>query len=229
MGLAALGVAGHGLPALGMQLRSGQAWLANAANHSISFIDGYSGAVVSYVNVPGEAASGQVVNTANGAVVAGPDGHLISVSNDRFTTTSSVELLSGQLTAAAGGPNALYAISKSAGEVQQVNPGSPQLPPIGLPISVGSRIVTPVVAPDGSLYFGIPKTGSVGHITDGHLMVIKGVGQPGGKLAVLLAGRQPGRRRHHRRRSPAARRHDGHRPAGQAGRQRAPRRRRDRL
>lgn len=189
--LAGLGVAGHGLPALGMQLRSGQAWLANAANHSISFIDGYSGDVVSYVNVPGEAASGQVVNTADGAVVVGPDGHLISVSNDDFTTTSSVELLSGQLTAAAGGPNALYAINKSAGEVQQVNPDSPQLPPIGLPISVGSRIVTPVVAPDGSLYFGIPKTGSVGHITDGQLMVIKGVGQPGGQLDVLLAGQQP--------------------------------------
>ena len=163
MGLAALGIGGHGLPALGMQLRSGQAWLANAANHSISFIDGYSGDVVSYVNVPGEAASGQVVNTADGAVVVGPDGHLISVSNDSFITTNSVELLSGQLTAAAGGPNALYAINKSAGQVQQVNPDSPQLPPIGLPISVGSRIVTPVVAPDGSLYFGIPKTGSVGH------------------------------------------------------------------
>jgi hypothetical protein len=189
--LAALGVAGHGLPALGMQLRSGQAWLANAANHTISFIDGYSGDVVSYVDVPGEAASGQVVNTADGAVVAGPDGHLISVSNDNFTTTNSVELLSGQLTAAAGGPNALYAINRSAGEVQQVNPDSPQLPPIGLPISVGSRIVTPVVAPDGSLYFGIPKTGSVGHITDGQLVLIKGVGQPGGQLDVLLAGQQP--------------------------------------
>ncbi len=191
VGLAALGIGGHGLPALGMQLRSGQAWLANAANHSISFIDGYSGDVVSYVDVPGEAASGQVVNTADGAVVAGPDGHLISVSNDSFVTTNSVELLSGQLTAASGGPNALYAINKSAGEVQQVNPDSPQLPPIGLPISVGSRIVTPVVAPDGSLFFGIPKTGSVGHIADGRLTVIKGVGRPGGQLDVLLAGQQP--------------------------------------
>jgi hypothetical protein len=189
--LAALGVGGHGLPALGMQLRSGQAWLANAANHSISFIDGYSGDVVSYVNVPGETASGQVVNTVDGAVVAGPGGHLISVSNDSFITKNSVELLSGQLTAAAGGPNALYAINARAGEVQQVNPDSPQLPPIGLPIKAGTRIVTPVVAPDGSLYFGIPKTGSVGHITDGHLTVIKGAGRPGGHLDVLLAGQQP--------------------------------------
>jgi Fibronectin type III domain len=191
VGLAALGVGGHGLPALGMQLRSGQAWLANAANHSISFIDGYSGDVVSYVNVPGEAASGQVVNTADGAVVVGPDGHLISVSNDSFVTTNSVELLSGQLTAAEGGPNALYAINEPAGQVQQVNPDSPQLPPIGLPISAGSRIVTPVVAPDGSLYFGIPKTGSVGHVADGRLTLIKGVGKPGGQLDVLLAGQQP--------------------------------------
>ena len=191
VGLAALGIGGHGLPALGMQLRSGQAWLANAANHSISFVDGYSGDVVSYVGVRGEAASGQVVNTADGAVVAGPDGHLISVSNDNFVTTNSVELLSGQLTAAAGGPNALYAINEPAGEVQQVNPDSPQLPPIGLPISVGSRIVTPVVAPDGSLYFGIPKTGSVGHVADGRLTVIKGVGRPGAQLDVLLAGQQP--------------------------------------
>jgi Fibronectin type III domain len=190
--LAAVGISGHGLPAVGMQLRSGQAWLANAANHTVSFIDGYSGEVVSYVSVPGEAGSGQVVNTANGAVVVGTGGHMISVSNDNFTTTSSVQLLGGgPLTAAAGGPNALYAVNASAGEVQQLNPDSPQLPPVGLPISVGSPIVTPVVAPDGSLYVGVPKAGAVGHITDGRLAMIKGVAKPGGRLAVLLAGQQP--------------------------------------
>ena len=188
--LAALGMSGHGLPALGMQLRSGQAWLANAANHSISFIDGYSGEVVSQVSDPG--GSPQVVDTPEGAVVVGKDGHLISVSNDNFTTSGSIELLGGgSLTAAEGGSNTLYAVNEAAGQIQELDASSPQLPPIGAPVSVGAPIVTPVVAPDGSLYVGIPRSGSVGHVIKDRLAVIKGIAPPGGRLAVVLAGTQP--------------------------------------
>ena len=188
--LAALGMSGHGLPALGMQLRSGQAWLANAANHSISFIDGYSGEVSGQVSDPG--GTPQVVDTPAGAVVVGRNGHLITVSNDNFTTSGSVELLGGgSLTAAGGGPNALYAINEAAGQVQQLDASSPQLPPIGPPVSVGAPIVTPVVAPDGSLYVGIPKTGSVGHVIKDQLALIKGIAPAGAHLAVVLAGTQP--------------------------------------
>ena len=104
--LAGLGLSGHSLPALGMQLRSGQAWLSNLANGSISFIDGYSGEVVGQVAVAD--ATSQVVNTPNGAVVVGSDGRLIQVSNADFTTSPSVELLGGgSLTAAAGGSSAV--------------------------------------------------------------------------------------------------------------------------
>jgi Fibronectin type III domain len=188
--LAALGMSGHGLPALGMQLRSGQAWLANVANHSISFIDGYSGEVASQVSDPG--GTPQVVDTPEGAVVVGKNGHLITVSNDNFTTSGSVELLGGgSLTAAGGGSNALYAINEAAGQIQQLDASSPQLPPIGPPVSVGAPIVTPVVAPDGSLYIGIPKTGSVGHVIKDQLALIKGIAPAGARLAVVLAGTQP--------------------------------------
>jgi hypothetical protein len=188
--LAALGMSGHGLPALGMQLRSGQAWLANVANHSISFIDGYSGEVASQVSDPG--GTPQVVDTPEGAVVVGKNGHLITVSNDNFTTSGSVELLGGgSLTAAGGGSNALYAINEAAGQIQQLNASSPQLPPIGPSVSVGAPIVTPVVAPDGSLYVGIPKTGSVGHVIKDQLALIKGIAPAGARLAVVLAGSQP--------------------------------------
>lgn len=188
--LAALGMSGHGLPALGMQLRSGQAWLANVANHSISFIDGYSGEVASQVSDPG--GTPQVVDTPEGAVVVGKNGHLITVSNDNFTTAGSVELLGGgSLTAAGGGSNALYAINEAAGQIQQLDASSPQLPPIGPPVSVGAPIVTPVVAPDGSLYVGIPKTGSVGHVIKDQLALIKGIAPAGARLAVVLAGTQP--------------------------------------
>jgi Fibronectin type III domain len=190
VGLAAVGMSGHGLPALGMQLRSGQAWLANAANHSISFIDGYSGEVVSQVSDPG--GSPQVVDTPEGAVVVGKNGHLISVSNDNFTTSGSVELLGGgSLTAAEGGSNTLYAVNEAAGQIQELDASSPQLPPIGPPVSVGAPIVSPVVAPDGSLYVGIPKSGSVGHVIKDQLAVIKGIASPGARLAVVLAGTQP--------------------------------------
>jgi len=65
------------------------------------------------------------------------------------------------------------------------------LPPIGPAVSVGSRIVTPVVAPDGSLYVGVPKTGAVGRVRDGLLTSIPGVAAPGHQMAVVLAGSQP--------------------------------------
>jgi hypothetical protein len=187
--LAVLGSSGHGLPALGMQLRSGQAWLANVANHSISFIDGYSGEVVSQVAVPG--GSGQVVNTPHGAVVVGKNGRMITVSNDNFTTSGPVELLGGSALTAAAGTNALYAVNQATGQIQQLDASSPQLPAIGAPVSVGSPVVSPVVAPDGSLYVGIPKSGAVGHVMNSRLAVIKGVSQPGSPLAVVLAGTQP--------------------------------------
>lgn len=188
-GLAGLGMSGHGLPALGMELRSGQAWLANVTNHSVSFIDGYSGEVVSQVSDPGGTA--QVVDTPEGAVVVGKNGRLITVSNDDFTTSGSVELFGGgPVTAAGGGSNALYAVNETAGEVQQLDASNPELPPLGPLVSVGAPIVTPVVAPDGSLYVGIPRTGSVGHIMLDRLTVIKGVSPPGARLAVVLAGTQ---------------------------------------
>ena len=187
--LAALGLSGHSLPALGMQLRSGQAWLSNLANGSVSFIDGYSGEVVGQVAVAD--ATSKVVNTPYGAVVVGSDGRLIQVSNANFTTSPSVELLGGgSLTAAAGG-SALYAINTASGQIQQLNPAEPNLPPIGAPVSVSAPIVTPVVAPDGSLYFGVPKTGAVGHVRDGLLNVIDGVAGRGHRMAVVVAGSQP--------------------------------------
>ena len=190
VGLTALGMSGHGLPALGMQLRSGQAWLANTANHSISFIDGYSGEVVSQVSDPG--GSAQVVDTPDGAVVVGKNGHLITLSNDNFTTSGSVELLGGgSLTAAGGGSNALYAVNEAAGQVQELDASNPELPALGPPVSVGSPIVTPVVAPDGSLYVGIPRSGSVGHVIKDRLTIIKGIAPPGARLDVVIAGTQP--------------------------------------
>jgi hypothetical protein len=187
--LAALGMSGHGLPALGMQLRSGQAWLSNLTNSSISFIDGYSGEVVSQVQVAD--ATSQVVNTPDGAVVVGRNGHLIQVSNANFTTSVSVELLGGRsLTAAAGG-TALYAINPASGQIQQLNPDEPSLPAIGAAISIGSPIVTPMGAPDGSLSAGVPRTGSGAHVRDGLLSFIRGVARPGDQMAVVLAGAQP--------------------------------------
>jgi len=189
-GLAGLGMSGHGLPALGMELRSGQAWLANVANHSISFVDGYSGEVVSQVSDPG--GTGQVIDTPEGAVVVGKNGHLITVSNDDFSTSGSVQLFGGgPVTAAGGGSNTLYAVNEAGGEIQQLNPSNPELPALGPVVYVGAPIVSPVVAPDGSLYVGIPRTGSVGHVMRDRLTTIRGIAPPGARLAVVLAGTQP--------------------------------------
>ncbi|MGH3234719.1 MAG: fibronectin type III domain-containing protein [Streptosporangiaceae bacterium] len=189
--VALLGVSGHGLPALGMQMLNGEAWLVNTANRSVSLVNGYSGKVSSQVGVSG--VDLQVVNTAGGAVVVGQDGRLVQVSNDNFTTSSPVspiKLVSGGAVTATAGQNALYALDQATGKIQQLDPSSPQLATIGSPVSVGRPITTPVVAPDGSLYVGIGGSGEVGHVTDGNLVLIRGVSRPGDRLAVVLAGTQ---------------------------------------
>ena len=43
LGAAYLGMTGHGVSPLGVQLMNGEAWLANVAEHSVSLIDGYPG------------------------------------------------------------------------------------------------------------------------------------------------------------------------------------------
>ncbi|MGH3204817.1 MAG: fibronectin type III domain-containing protein [Streptosporangiaceae bacterium] len=193
---ALLGFSGHGLPALGTQLLTGQAWLVNTANRSVSLIDGYSGKVSSQVGIPG--GSLQLANTPGGAAVVGPGGHLVAVSDDNFTTSGQVanpvsgaiELVGGGASSSAAAQNALYAIDEAAGKIQQLDPSSTKLAAIGSPVSIGKPVTAPVVAPDGSLYVAISDSGDVGHVTAGNLVLIKGVSRPGDRLAVVLAGAQ---------------------------------------
>jgi Fibronectin type III domain len=199
---ALLGFSGHGLPALGMQLLNGEAWLVNTANRSVSLIDGYSGKVSSQVGLPGVTGKLNVVNTPGGAVVVDQGGHMVQVSNDDFTTSGPVAnpisgpisapvvLVGGGSVTATAGQNALYAIDQASGQIRQLDPSSPQLTPIGPVVSTHEAIASPVVAPDGSLYVAVPALGAVGHVTDGDLALIKGIGRPGDRLAVALAGTQ---------------------------------------
>ena len=186
--MAMLGISGHGLPAIGVQMLNGEAWLVNTAYRSVSLVDGYSGKVSSQVGLPGVSGNLQVVNTPEGAVVAEQNGSLVRVSNDNFTTSDPIELLGGGAVTAAAGQNVLYALDQVTGKIQQLDPSSPNLTPIGLAISVGGPVTTPVVAADGSLYVAISGSGAVGHVTDGHLAIIKGIGPSGDRLAVTLAG-----------------------------------------
>jgi Fibronectin type III domain len=196
--VALLGTSGHGLPALGMQMLNGEAWLVNTVNRSVSLVDGYSGKVSSQVGVPGVSGNLQVVNTPGGAVVVGQGGRMVQVSNDNFTASGPfASPIPGRIVLVGGGPvtstagqSALYAIDEAGGEIRQLNPSSPQLAPIGPVISAGRPITTPMVAPDGSLYVAVPGLGAVGHVTDGSLALIRGIGHPGDHLAVALAGAQ---------------------------------------
>jgi fibronectin type III domain protein len=203
---ALLGFSGHGLPALGMQMLNGEAWLVNTVNRSVSLIDGYSGKVSSQVGLPEVSGNLHVVNTPGGAVVVGQGGRMVQVSNDEFSTSSPVAspipgptvgpasgqivLVGGGSVTATTGQDVLYAIDPASGRIRQLDPSSPQLTPIGPTISAGESIATPVVAPDGSLYVSVPALGAVGHVTNGDFALIRGIGHPGDQLAVTLAGTQ---------------------------------------
>jgi Fibronectin type III domain len=187
-----LGISGHGLPALGVHMLNGEAWLSNIHNRSVSLIDGYSGKVGSQVGVPaGMGGNLQVVNGPGGAVVTDQNGHIVKVGNADFATTTPITLFGGAGTTAAAGQNALYAIDLTGGKIQQLSASSPKLAKVGPPISVGRPITSPVVAPDGSLYFAIPGSGGIGHVVHGGLLTIKGAGRPNDRLGVVLAGTLP--------------------------------------
>ena len=192
--VALLGVSGHGLPALGMRMLNGEAWLVNTANRSVSLVNGYSGKVSSQVGVPG--VDLQVVNTPGGAVVVGQDGHLVKVSNDNFTTSPSSP---GQSDRAGRRRNrdgdreperALRHSTRPPAKSSSSTRPARQLAADRIPGLGRQAVTTPVVAPDGSLYVGIRGSGEVGHVTDGNLVLIKGVSRPGDRLAVVLAGTQ---------------------------------------
>ena len=187
-----LGISGHGLPALGVHMLNGEAWLSNIRNRSVSLIDGYSGKVGTQVGVPtGMAGKLQVVNGPGGAIVTDQNGHIVKVGNADFATTTPIRLFGGAGTTAAAGQNALYAIDQAGGRIQQLSASSPKLARVGPPVSVGQPITSPVVAPDGSLYFAIPGSGGVGHVVHGGLLTIKGAGRPHDRLSVVLAGTLP--------------------------------------
>ena len=134
----------------------------------------------------------QVVNTPGGAVVTNQQGQLVKVGNANFTTSTPVEVFGSDSSAtAAAGSTVLYAVDEITGQIQQLDDSTAQLTPVGPLISVHARVTTPVVAPDGSLYVAVPSTGSVGHVADGRLVTIKGVGRPGSELDVVLAGSLP--------------------------------------
>lgn len=191
---AMLGVSGHGLPALGLHMLNGQAWLGNTANRSVSLIDGYPGKAGTQVGVPaGMLGRLQVVNAPGGAVVIDSHGHMVKVNNASFSASTPITLFSsgGATTAAAAGRSTLYAIDQQTGQIQQLDPASPQLTQIGPPTQVGSPVTSPVVAPDGSLYFAVPRLGVIGHVARDGYLPIKGAGRPGDRLAVVLAGQVP--------------------------------------
>jgi hypothetical protein len=187
-----LGISGHGLPALGVHMLNGEAWLSNIRNRSVSLIDGYSGKVATQVGVPtGMAGQLQVVNGPGGAVVTDQNGHIVKIGNADFATTTPIALFGGAGTTAAAGQNALYAIDLAGGKIQQLSASSPKLDKVGPQISVGRPITSPVVAPDGSLYFAIRGSGGIGHVVHGGLLTIKGAGRPNDLLSVVLAGTIP--------------------------------------
>jgi hypothetical protein len=186
-----LGVSGHGLPALGMRLLNGEAWLVNQANRSISLIDGYLGNVAIQVGLPGVNGGLQATNTPDGAVITDQDGHLVKVFNDNFTTSSTIELFGGGAATTAAGQDVLYAVDLATGQIQRLNALSPQLTPLGPAISVGAPVATPVVAPDGSLYVAERGSGSVGHVTGARLTFIRNVSPRGDCLSLVMAGTLP--------------------------------------
>ena len=70
-----------------------------------------------------------------GAVVTDQNGHMVKVGNANFTTSTPIRLFGRDQQRHRGGQYALYAVDQTTGQIQQLDASSPQLTPVGPPVS----------------------------------------------------------------------------------------------
>ncbi|WP_375474390.1 fibronectin type III domain-containing protein [uncultured Jatrophihabitans sp.] len=182
---AGLGLLGKGSGGTSIILRTGQAWLANAVNGTVSLIDGYSGATITQVRAANRPGQLSVVNGPDGAVVVDANGHVTKVSNASFRAGLPKVLFSN--TTAEVGQHAIYAVDEQTGLVQQLDASSPALTPVGPQIRLGGSVSSAVVDDSGRLWAALPARGTIARVHDGAHRDV-GIGaHPGDRLAVTLA------------------------------------------
>ncbi len=184
--VAGLVLTGSREPAAAVRLLSGDAWLGNSANGTVTHVNGLArqaGATKGVVH-PGDPF----------VVVQGPDGALIldrkTGAVEKVGTADEDVTATGHVADPAGtqivtGGSTTWSVDGSSGVVQQLNPTT--LKPQGPPVPLGGPTGTAVVDPNGTLWVPVPVQGAVWQIPPGPGKAVSHhVGASGDQISVAL-------------------------------------------
>lgn len=176
---------GHGVSAVSIPMRTGQAWLANAENGTVSLVDGFSGGSIGQARAAEGPGRLSVINTSSGAVIVDSAGHMNRVANSTMSAGRPRTIFTN--TTGVAGAKAIFAVDESSGQVQELRVENTLLEPVGRQVSLGAPISSAVVDNADHLWVALPQKGYLASVKNGTSEQFAGVGSPGDDLHVVTA------------------------------------------
>ncbi|MCE0535200.1 fibronectin type III domain-containing protein [Kineosporia rhizophila] len=146
-----------------VRLQDGGAWLANFAQGSVTWVNGYAGQAGKTVPIGSLSSPFKVVQRPDGAYAVDENGKATLIDGAQLDVSDRPKQLSSGVRVLANGA-ATWVLDTEKAQVQRVDPDS--LEPIGEPVAV-EGVSQAVVDSEGYLWAAVPSQGVVVRIGDG--------------------------------------------------------------
>ncbi len=162
------------------------AWLGSSHRGEIAHADGLTGDVDGKVSLPGMTGHPVQISQDGKSVLVldSKTGEVVRIDAAQLTAGESSDYGAAGLQIVAGG-TVSYLVDPAHGTVQRIDPV--RTTPVGARISLGARLGTAEVDPEGTLWVPVPGRGQVVPIVAGQRSPAVAVGRPGDDLALTLA------------------------------------------
>gem|GEM_PF-5467002 len=181
----------HGNSSRSFTFRDDKAWLVNNDRGSVALVDGATGRPEFEMRFDGAAGDDlQVVQGPEGVFVLNrTTGEITRIDQAGMDTSGSIAANEADEPLLAIGGGKAYLVLKATGRVQQIDPDSPNLAPIGPPVELGGLVSVAVVDDRGRLAAAMPGAGRVRWVEEDRQIGDIEVGGAGGALRVSLVDR----------------------------------------
>jgi hypothetical protein len=173
-----------------VELLPGRAWLSNDERGSLTLVNGATGEPEFEMRFRDAAGDEfEVVQGPEGVfVVNRTTGEITRIDGPTQTIAGSIKVdVADEPLFLIGGGRA-YLVLRALGRVQEIDPLSPDLAPIGDPIELGAAIGSAVVDDDGALAAGVVGSGEVAFVVGATVAGRVKVNPAGNPLTVTLVG-----------------------------------------
>ncbi len=172
------------------QLADIGAWLGSAQKGEVAHADGLTGDVDGKVTLPGMTGHPVQISQDGKSVLVldAATGRVVRIDPAQLTAQESSDYGASGLQIVAGGALS-YLVDPAHGTVQRIDPV--RTTPIGEKVSLGARLGTAQVDPDGTLWVPVPGRGQVVPVTAGRRGAAVDAGRPGDALLLTLAAGRP--------------------------------------